>query len=29
MPKADGCVFQTQDACEYFPIKLQRKSKII
>lgn len=29
MPKADGCVFQTQDACEYFPVKLQRKSKII
>lgn len=29
MPKADGCVFQTLDACEYFPVKLQKKSKII
>lgn len=29
MPLADGCVFQTQDAKEWFPKKLQRKSTII
>ena len=29
LPKADGCVFQTEDAKKYFPIKLQGKSKII
>lgn len=29
MPMADGCVFQTEDAMNWFPEKLQRKSKII
>lgn len=29
MPIADGCVFQTNDALNWFPKKLQRKSKII
>lgn len=29
MPRADGCIFQTQDAREYFPAKLQKKSEII
>lgn len=29
MPIADGCVFQTKEAQEWFPKKLQRKSKII
>lgn len=29
LPKADGCVFQTEDAKKYFPKKLQEKSKII
>lgn len=27
--KADGCVFQTQEAKEFFSLKLQRKSRII
>ncbi len=29
MPMADGCVFQTQEAMDWFPEILQRKSKII
>lgn len=29
LPKADGCVFQTEDAKKYFPKNLQEKSKII
>lgn len=29
LPMADGCVFQTIDAQEWFPKKLQRKSRII
>lgn len=29
LPKADGCVFQTEDAKKWFPIKLQKKSKVI
>ncbi len=29
LPKADGCVFQTKEAQEWFPKKLQKKSKII
>ncbi|WP_311516627.1 glycosyltransferase family 4 protein [uncultured Anaerococcus sp.] len=29
LPLADGCVFQTKEAQEWFPKKLQRKSKII
>lgn len=29
LPKADGCVFQTEDAKKYFPKKLQEKSTII
>lgn len=29
MPKADGCVFQTEDAKNFFPIALQNKSTII
>lgn len=29
LPKADGCVFQTEDAKKYFPKKLQENSKII
>lgn len=28
-PKADGCIFQTEDSKDYFPLKLQKKSKII
>ena len=29
LPLADGCVFQTSDAQRWFPVKLQKKSKII
>lgn len=29
LPKADGCVFQTEDAKKFFPDKLQENSKII
>ncbi len=29
LPKADGCVFQTEDAKSWFPKKLQKKSKVI
>lgn len=29
LPTADGCVFQTEDAKNWFPEKLQRKSEII
>lgn len=29
LPLADGCVFQTQEAREWFPQRLQRKSNII
>lgn len=29
MPFADGCVFQTEDACNYFPKRLRKKSAII
>ena len=29
LPMADGCVFQTQDAKEWFPKRLQKKSKVI
>ena len=29
LPVADGCVFQTEDAMEWFPRKLQKKSQII
>ena len=29
LPFADGCVFQTKDAQNYFPLILQKKSKII
>lgn len=29
LPKADGCVFQTEDAKKWFPKKLQNKSTII
>lgn len=29
LPMADGCVFQTKEAQEWFPERLQRKSKII
>ena len=29
MKKADGCVFQTEDAKKWFPVNLQQKSKII
>ncbi|WP_276861675.1 glycosyltransferase family 4 protein [Anaerococcus tetradius] len=29
LPLADGCVFQTKEAQEWFPKKLQRKSKMI
>lgn len=29
LPMADGCVFQTEDAREWFPEKLQKKSAII
>lgn len=29
LPMADGCVFQTKEAQEWFPEKLQKKSKII
>lgn len=29
LPMADGCVFQTKEAQEWFPQKLQKKSKII
>lgn len=29
LPFANGCVFQTQDAKEYFPKSLQKKSRII
>lgn len=29
LPMADGCVFQTKEAQEWFPGRLQRKSKII
>ena len=29
LPIADGCVFQTREAQEWFPKKLQKKSKII
>lgn len=29
LPMADGCVFQTKEAQEWFPKKLQKKSKII
>ena len=29
LPKADGCVFQTKEAQEWFPKKLQRKSRVI
>ena len=28
-PFADGCVFQTKDAQQWFPLKLQKKSRII
>lgn len=29
LPLADGCVFQTEEARQWFPIKLQKKSEII
>lgn len=29
LPTADGCVFQTEEAKRWFPVKLQKKSKII
>lgn len=29
LPMADGCVFQTEDAKHWFPLKLQKKSRII
>lgn len=29
LPIADGCVFQTEDAKEWFPEKLKKKSKVI
>lgn len=29
LPLADGCVFQTEDARQWFPKKIQKKSKII
>lgn len=29
LPFADGCVFQTQEAKEWFPMRLQNKSRII
>lgn len=29
LPMADGCVFQTEEARKWFPVKLQKKSKII
>ncbi len=29
LPMADGCVFQTEDAKSWFPLKLQKKSKVI
>ncbi len=29
LPMADGCVFQTEDAQKWFPLKLQHKSRII
>jgi glycosyltransferase involved in cell wall biosynthesis len=29
LPKADGCVFQTDDAKAWFPDKLQKKSRVI
>lgn len=29
LPLADGCVFQTKDAMDFFPKRLQKKSKII
>lgn len=29
LPLADGCVFQTKEAQKWFPMKLQKKSKII
>lgn len=29
LPRADGCVFQTQEAMQWFPAKLQKKSRVI
>ena len=29
LPMADGCVFQTKDAQKWFPVRLQKKSRII
>ena len=29
LPQTDGCVFQTEDAKKWFPVKLQNKSSII
>ena len=29
LPMADGCVFQTEEAREWFPVKLQKKSTVI
>lgn len=29
LPIADGCVFQTKEAQQWFPVRLQKKSKII
>lgn len=29
LPQADGCVFQTQEARSWFPVKLQEKSAVI
>jgi glycosyltransferase involved in cell wall biosynthesis len=29
LPKADGCVFQTEDQGKFFPVELQNKSKVI
>lgn len=29
LPLADGCVFQTQEARQWFPRNMQKKSKII
>ena len=29
LPMADGCVFQTEDAKQWFPVRMQRKSTII
>lgn len=29
LPRADGCVFQTEEAREWFPASLQKKSKVI